>query len=168
METYWNETLEVGIPGLDSGCQKLFEILASYDKAVSRGLAQTAVVELMEFLQKFVNSHFPAEEAVLKEHQYPEYPIHAAQHKYLANKLAAYGKKSPDEPNFTQGVHRDLVNWMLDHVTKSDKAWIKFVREKNKAAQAKLSQERRKCRHCSHENELGAGTCSSCGKSLSA
>jgi len=137
MTTYWNEVLETGSENLDKSYRQLFEVCRLYEEYAAGDRFDEGVNKLFSFLEKYAREHFPAEEALLKENHYPDLVIHSAQHKYFVSKFQRMRISGRPE-NFEYTVHKDIVDWMMIHISKDDKLWIDYLRHKREAEPVKV------------------------------
>ncbi|MDD2773455.1 MAG: zinc ribbon domain-containing protein [Elusimicrobiales bacterium] len=177
MSIYWNEFLETGVAELDESYQTLFARINSYTKDVSEDKFESGVYILFRSVDKYVQSHFPVEEEWLKKNEYPDYQIHLAQHEYFRNKFAAIKRKSSMAPGLVTEVHKDVVDWLMLHVSKDDKAWIAYLKRQKNPEPDQTSRDLTVCpkcgkragkgKYCAHCGFLMAiATCYKCGSPI--
>ena len=77
----------------------------------------------MTFLEEYVHTHFKDEEALQREHQYPEFDAHHAEHQYFIEQINKLKKETSAEGIATHHVieaNNMLLKWLLNHISKVD------------------------------------------------
>ena len=89
------------------------------------------MAQILNELAEYTVYHFKYEEALFKQFGYPETKSHGEIHKDLVSKVVAF------QEQFKQGsaaVTMDLMNfltdWLQDHILKTDKAYVGFLKDK--------------------------------------
>ncbi len=120
----WTEAYRVNIAVLDEQHQKLFDAVNELDQALRRGEGTPAVDPILAKLVEYANVHFAAEEALMKQHDFPGLPTHRTQHELFRQKLAVYLE---DHKTGKAGVPVSLMfflqDWLKKHVLKTDKLY---------------------------------------------
>jgi len=160
MVIYWNEFRETGIESLDKNYKNLFECLDIYSRNIAENQVEEGTRYLFKFLERFISSHFVEEESTLKGIQYPDLDIHRAQHEYFRKKFQTIRKKSCLAPDFAIEVHRDIIDWIVLHVSKSDMQWSAYMKSKKDTTERMPAQS--VCPKCG--KPAGRGKfCGECG-----
>ena len=132
MAIEWRESLSIGVDLID-GQHK--ELLQRFDKLLSAckdGKGIDELKGLLDFLGDYVITHFNAEEAIQRRHQYPGYGEHKKQHDGFVVRLEALKQ----EIN-TQGIavhhvmetNNMLLKWLINHISVVDKELGKYLQE---------------------------------------
>jgi len=125
---HWTEAYSVHIAVLDEQHQKLFDAVNELDQALRRGEGNSAIDPILKKLVEYSVVHFTAEEALMKEHDFPGLPTHKTQHQLFRQKLAVYVE---DHKTGKAGVPVSLLfflqDWLKKHVLKTDKQYSAYL-----------------------------------------
>jgi hemerythrin len=119
----WSDVYSVGIPEIDEQHQGFFAASHRlYEQILDRD-AKQGVEEAITFMRRYADSHFQAEEAFMRKHDYPALKAHQALHAAffarldaLAEDLAIFGP-SPDLADRALDLTQD---WLVDHIADED------------------------------------------------
>jgi hemerythrin len=128
MNSDWDSSFSVGHVVLDRYHQKLIEFSS---KALAHVENETPCHKtprsLLEELLVYIDAHFQIEEAILRDHDFPSFADHRAEHdQYLADlkQLLSYTNEAPiDEVSLC----RRLATWCRQHILESDMAYIPYL-----------------------------------------
>lgn len=133
MAIEWKEDLAVGVKEIDDQHKELFRKVSALFDACSAGKGKEQIDPIIKYLQDYAVLHFGAEEKLQKQYNYPEYASHKAQHdQFIKDFLELKGKI---ELNGVTGLtivqlNQVLVDWLIKHIRKTDKAFAAFLKEK--------------------------------------
>jgi hemerythrin len=127
----WKDEYSVGIETIDQDHKKLLSLinnlLAAQHCRTGPEFERQALDELMDYTQ----FHFEREEDLMREHGYPDYEGHKAQHDQMAIQAqlfrSRYEEKGHDE---IPAVARYLKLWLIQHINGTDRKYVPFLREK--------------------------------------
>ncbi|OGO78164.1 MAG: hemerythrin [Clostridiales bacterium GWB2_37_7] len=133
MAIEWKEDLAVGVKEIDTQHQELFSKVNALFDACNTGKAKEQINPVIRYLQDYAVLHFGAEEKLQKQYDYPEYASHKAQHDQFIKDFLELKEKI--EINGVTGLtivqlNQVLVNWLIKHIRKTDKAFAAFLKEK--------------------------------------
>lgn len=127
----WTEELSIGLHDIDSQHKQLFAISEALHTAILSGQGKEAVKETFKKLEVYVNKHFAEEEDYMLSIDYPDTEKHITQHEQLLLRLqmlwALNNRHKPIKP---EGVAFFLDEWIVEHLSTSDKAIGDFVRSR--------------------------------------
>ncbi len=127
----WDNRLETGIALIDTQHRRFLEEANSFFIQYKFGYDEESFQKYLEFLQYFVQSHFPAEEAYQVKCAYPNYRIHQSTHQYLATKLKFFIVKMQECNNCKQEYdlfYEFLNEWTQKHVLQDDLNFCQYFR----------------------------------------
>jgi hemerythrin-like metal-binding protein len=128
----WTQDLSVGVEQIDSQHKELIARVNSFYDVMSGAEKNAKVLEVLNFLESYVISHFNAEEALQVRYNYPGYTAHKKLHEEF--KATVRNLRKEIEKGFTPAtqsmVGMTLTNWLLLHITKEDKALGRYIRSK--------------------------------------
>ena len=119
-----NATIDVQHKGLFDQMDKILD-------SVIAGKSQEEVYKLIQFLEDYTATHFKAEEALMKSHEYKDISFHQAQHERFTRELSkqkeglAGGKPGLEQISVILG---SLQEWLVDHVMQEDKEFARTIR----------------------------------------
>jgi hemerythrin len=131
MALTWDTTLVMGVPELDEQHQELFERLDGLLNAIRRGSSRDEVGRTLAFLCVYAQTHFAAEEALMRETGYPALADHKAQHDGFSDALAALAaehRRDGPSPSLILRVNARVSTWLRDHIYRVDRALAEHLR----------------------------------------
>ncbi len=130
MAIEWTQDLAVGVPGIDRQHQEIFRRVDALLQAAHHGAAKDRVGELVDFLAKYVVEHFSGEERAMAQHAYPGVAAHKERHAAFLkdfSALRAQYERDGASLALTLQVQRRVVDWLVTHIKKEDKAFGVFL-----------------------------------------
>jgi hemerythrin len=130
----WTEDLSVGVETIDNQHKELFRRINSLVEAIKQGKCKTEITGVIMFLEEYALSHFGEEETFMKEHAYPPYHDHKAQHAIFIKNLSELRKELEDiGPSYVLSVttNQVIVDWIIDHIAKTDKKLGRFLQDRS-------------------------------------
>ena len=76
----WSDQYAIGIPRIDEQHKFFFQVVHRLHKECLANEGEDAVLETLVFLESYVRKHFQAEEAFMREHEYPRVEEHGKLH----------------------------------------------------------------------------------------
>ncbi len=133
MTIVWKDNLATGINEIDSQHKELFDRINKLFQACHSGRGTQEVMNVMSFLENYVIEHFSCEEKLQLKSNFPNYTAHKKQHedfKAEISKLKQQLEASADSTTFVIKINNLIVNWLLNHIKKSDKELSQHLKEK--------------------------------------
>lgn len=133
MAIEWKDDLAVGVKEIDEQHKELFAKVNTLFDACNSGKGKDQIDSVIKYLQEYVVEHFGSEESLQKKYSYPGYEEHKAQHdKFIQDFLKL--KEGIDKNGVTGltivQLNQVLVDWLIKHIRKTDKALAGFLKEK--------------------------------------
>lgn len=125
----WDPSLETGHALVDEQHRSLFGLVAEVSD-VSLTLDQVATASALQRLSDYVLVHFGAEEALMRQHGYPEEHAaeHAAEHRALTDRtrelVLAF---RTDAAAAAVELASFLIEWLTHHIEESDRKLVRFL-----------------------------------------
>jgi len=134
----WTEDLSTGIEKIDEQHKELFEKINDLVAAVRQSVCKYKISDVIRFLEDYVFFHFGEEEKYMQQFGYHGYQSHKAQHKKFIenfNELKKElpkleGGKKPGSYDLSVWTNQVVVDWILDHIAKTDKQLGEFLKGK--------------------------------------
>ena len=136
MGIQWTPDLAVGVPAIDQQHKEIFRRVDALLEASAKGVGRERLAELLPFLGSYVIQHFGDEEKAMKDAGYPEYPRHKQLHAAFLAEFVTLRKRYETEgatTAVTLEVQRKVVDWLVHHIKKEDKAVGAFIKSKKAA-----------------------------------
>jgi hemerythrin len=133
MKLQWTQDLSVGMEEIDSQHKELFERINNLDSAMKQGSAKEEVVRLIEFLDKYVTTHFGAEETYMTYYNYKGFALHKTKHDWFKNEFSDIRTKLDAEgitPDVIMLSNNLLITWFANHIRSTDMMLGSFLKSK--------------------------------------
>ena len=133
----WSDELELGIPEIDKQHKELVDMLNEFYTELEKGAKKEAVEHFLKNLEEYLNYHLDYEEKFMEKIGFPDLENHKKTHnmfkKFYKEEVEKYLKGD-------KKALRELVaftySWLFSHIVKSDKKYLKFLKEKLKYREA--------------------------------
>jgi adenylate cyclase len=126
----WRDDLMTHNPIIDEQHKELFDRIKNLIMSIGHGELKEEVTEMIQFLETYVVTHFEIEEMYMQQCDYPHYAIHKAEHTQFIdtfNKIKRdYQADSGGHLYFALRLQQEIVEWLSEHIAKSDKAFGEF------------------------------------------
>ena len=122
----WREAYSVAIPQIDQQHKQLIKLINDMHAAMLAGNGRTTVAGILNELVRYTESHFAAEEALLRERGYSRLAAHQAEHRRLFGQVRELQEKSV-AGTFTASmeVMKFLKDWLANHILSNDLAYAR-------------------------------------------
>jgi hemerythrin len=131
----WKDKYKIGVEKIDEQHEELFRRVSEFLFSL-RGEGEwedkvPKVKETLEFMCRYVVSHFEDEEAYQKEINYPELTIHKEIHDQFKQEVNRFAERFKEE-NYSEALVQKfasrLLAWLTNHVAVYDRKISDFVR----------------------------------------
>ena len=132
MTIVWTPDLSVGIEFIDTQHKELFARISNLVAACQEKRGEEIIIETFKFLENYTIEHFGAEESAMQKHSYPQYIFHKSQHEEFIKDIQDLKgglNKEVDRLFVADRVSNYLVNWLVLHIRKVDKALGIFLKD---------------------------------------
>jgi len=126
----WSEEFSCGIRAIDNDHRMLFEVLNNLDVAVRSNDPEHDVGGVIDLLKRYVVEHFAREERFMADSNYPDYAVHAREHRRIAEIVQAIGfahEAAPETLDFEK-ILDFLSEWLMGHILGTDRKYIPYVK----------------------------------------
>ena len=127
----WDPSLAIGVAEIDDQHRSLVEKAAQFDAAVRAGESSRTLQELFDFLARYAQEHFEAEERLMREAGYPRLASHMLEHAEFRRRLATllpHWESEGDSTSLLMAVSGFLIRWLREHIASSDRAIGEYLR----------------------------------------
>ena len=128
----WNKSYETGHPIVDGQHKNLFSLVNNLHIAIQDGHKKLMLIETMEKLASYIDTHFKTEEELMLASGYPNFDSHKQIHDQLKDqafkliKLFSLGKV-----DLTATISKFLSDWLTEHIMEIDIKMIDWVKKQN-------------------------------------
>jgi hemerythrin len=127
----WAENLSVGVDAIDNQHKELIKRVNVFYAALKAGNNKDETLKVLDFLSRYVVSHFRDEEALQVKYKYPKYNEHKKLHKDFLETVV--GVKKDIETNGVTSAGSTMIamtvsNWLVNHIGVQDKEIGKFIK----------------------------------------
>ena len=120
----WSDALSTGVPAIDIQHKELIVAFNDLADAIEQGEKPPAIQRILVFLEFYADWHFGREEKCADECQCPCTEANKQAHKYFTEvfrNLHDEYRLSKFSDEVARKVHRELSDWIVNHVLKVDK-----------------------------------------------
>lgn len=125
----WKPEYSVGIDLIDDDHKKLLSLINNLQAAVHYHTGYAFEKKALDELVDYTRFHFEREEALMKEHDYPDYELHCAEHREMIGKVeefvAGYQTKGHD---VFESMAAYLKDWLITHINGTDQEVGAYIR----------------------------------------
>lgn len=132
MGIIFTEDLKTNVISIDSQHKELFRITNDLLDACKQGKGAESISDVINFLEKYVKTHFLTEEKYMQEYNYPGYNVHKIQHEFFIKKteeLKNLFKRDGATLSLTINISSTIVNWLVNHIRGLDRELANFLRK---------------------------------------
>jgi hemerythrin len=127
----WTDELATGISQVDEQHKWLVDATNRLHDALNQPTPDAAAVSDVLFgLVDYTYNHFIMEEELFQRLGYPETEAHKAQHNAFTGKVTALLQRHEHGEPVTNETLVFLKDWLIQHIMKTDKAYVPFLKEK--------------------------------------
>ena len=120
----WNSSYSVNVKSCDAQHQKLFSLINELHDAMKLGQGRKVLANIVSELEKYVQSHFSAEEALMQKAHYAKLGEHRAQHMHFTAQVAQFRKDlGTEDGGDVIAVLAFLKDWLTGHIQQADKMY---------------------------------------------
>jgi len=133
MALEWTAALATSVGEIDDQHKELFTRVNSLLAAITLNKGRQELETVIQFLTEYVVLHFGTEERYMQKFGYTNFVQHQAQHEqFVKNFLRLKGGlvNGGATPALTEELRQLAVDWLLNHITFSDRALGMFLKKK--------------------------------------
>jgi methyl-accepting chemotaxis protein len=126
----WNDRMTVTVRKFDDQHKQLVMMIQKLNEAMKKGEGEKVIRTILSGLVAYADSHFKQEEAMMQQHNYPDFQAHKQLHDDLRSKVGEViiefeqGRAVPAE------IMTFLSDWLINHIMKVDKKYGEFFSKK--------------------------------------
>jgi hemerythrin-like metal-binding protein len=133
----WSDMLMIDGGDVDTQHRQLVDAINAFHDAVARGCEASEAASTLDTLQRYGETHFADEEALLTEALYPKLDQHRRQHRLFIEQIAAFRQQlAGGSPGLGHAMGQFLGSWLVNHIMVADKAYAAFLRSSSARMQS--------------------------------
>jgi hemerythrin len=120
----WTPDLAVNVPAIDDQHKELYSRMNDLCNAIMEGKGRNEVGSFVRYLSEYTTFHFDAEEALMRQHEYPGYDSQLAAHRLFKDrvrKMAAQADSDVIPSDLVVEVVNQMKDWFSNHIRTMDK-----------------------------------------------
>jgi hemerythrin len=132
MAIEWNDDLLVGNHVIDRQHREIFRKYGEFLNACKNGKGRDALLEILDYMGAYAEQHFALEERLMAEKNYPDRHGHMDEHRELRALVSSLRTQAAEQGptlSILADTNRKLLDWLIDHIRKSDKALAGFLNQ---------------------------------------
>ncbi|RNC70703.1 MAG: bacteriohemerythrin [Desulfuromonadales bacterium] len=127
----WSDGLSVKIKQFDDQHKKLVEMVNQLFDAMKAGKGNQVMGDILKQLIAYTQTHFAAEERLMKQYGYPGFEEHKKEHNTLVLQVLDLQKQFQEgKAVLTQNVMTFLRDWLSKHIQGDDKKYGVYLNAK--------------------------------------
>lgn len=129
----WSDKFSVKVPTFDAQHKQLFRLIEQLHEAMKTGQSKARMSGILGELGNYTKTHFALEERELLAIGYPEFGVHAAEHRKFTNKI---DELSANFASGVAGISVELMeflnNWLVQHICAVDQKYSEMMVQKSR------------------------------------
>jgi len=127
----WDDALSVGVGTIDDQHKRLIQLLNDLHQAKAAGKGDATLKAVLRELVEYTNTHFAFEEALFREHGYPNASEHEQGHVALKSQVVAFVEAyEAGTASLSVDLFMFLRNWLNGHIRGTDRRYAPFFAER--------------------------------------
>jgi len=132
----WESSYDTGVEEIDEQHRILVNTINEADEKLSADTSQETLEAITKDLLSYALYHFETEEEMMQEHNYKgfnqsDYESHMQQHRDFSAKVVEIRESiKSGHPIDKEELIRFLINWLLNHINRTDKKLGDFLNSK--------------------------------------
>ena len=127
--------LMTNVAEIDEQHQELFNHINSVAKIATIAMVKEKAEQTLDFLGRYIETHFDYEEELQQKYNYPKYNWHREMHRwYIAEFHRLKNEYNENGPSieFVELLDESIINWIIKHIGNVDVALGKYIREQRR------------------------------------
>ncbi len=127
----WDERHSVRVRQIDDEHQGMIAQVNALSDAMKLRKGKDEIERILSELIVLTQVHFASEERLMKDHNYPDYPRHKAEHERLVQEISALEKRFAEgDLLLSFAIMLYLKGWAMAHISSCDKALGAYLNSK--------------------------------------
>lgn len=121
----WQADCSLDLPEIDAQHMALFDTINRLWTAVTDAAGPRELAKVIEELERYTQTHFSAEETLMRMSGYPRFEAHKAEHATFIGRLAQEKARVDLGQPVTLDMLGFLNDWLVSHICQSDKDYAR-------------------------------------------
>lgn len=129
----WDDNLLVKNAKIDNDHKLIIEKAGELSDAMMSGKGRENIVKTIDFLNRYVKTHFNDELTMQEKHNYPRVKEHKASHDFFIKELDELTQKIKENPlssSHSITLNKLISGWFVNHIKKMDMDVAKHIQNK--------------------------------------
>jgi|GEM_PF-599194 len=127
----WGKRLMIGLTRVDDQHKELVSMVNELHRAMKMKIGAREAGNILQRLADYTVYHFGFEETLFDEYRYPEVAAHKEIHSDLVAKVIQIQEDfNAGKAALSMELMDFLTHWLKEHIMKTDKAYVPFLKEK--------------------------------------
>ena len=123
----WKDSFNIGVKEMDEQHMLFASYINELYDAMQSGNTEDIVVPILNKLTDYSQSHFAAEENLLKSINYPMLETQIKQHANFISELIFLKSSYLNKSQTAQNMLLCVKDWLLHHITSEDLKYAEFI-----------------------------------------
>lgn len=126
----WTPDLAVDVPVIDDQHKELYSRMNELCNAIMEGKGRNEVGSFVRYLSEYTTFHFDAEEALMRQHEYPGYEAQRGAHRLFKERVRKMAEQADSDvipSDLVVEVVNEMKNWFSNHIRTLDKQIGEFL-----------------------------------------
>jgi hemerythrin-like metal-binding protein len=124
----WDNIYSVGVTSIDNQHRRLFDIANRFHAAYINRDGRPVLTAIFKELVNYTATHFADEEQLMREHNFPDYPEHKAQHDKLVRLVLVYQEQfERGDADIEQRAMNFIKTWLNGHILGTDRNYRPYM-----------------------------------------
>ncbi|MGX8796630.1 bacteriohemerythrin [Fusibacter sp. JL298sf-3] len=119
----WDDRLKINHSKIDRDHKMIIEKARELSESMMKGNDRNQIMQTVDFLNRYVKTHFEEEERLQRQHGYPKLAEHQASHKYFVNQLSDLSMRIKADPTSAKNaidLNKLISGWFVNHIKRMD------------------------------------------------
>ena len=128
----WDDKYSVKVEEIDKQHKGLIDQVNKLHNAMKSGHGSDVVVEIIDELIKYSDSHFVTEENYMKEANYPQLKDHRQEHIKFREEVEKIKAKAEESTvGLSLKLLRFISEWLTNHFAGEDQKYVPYIKKKD-------------------------------------
>jgi hemerythrin len=123
MNLVWSDNYNIGVEEIDAQHRRFLSLMEKLYQSKDDALDKSILKELV----RYAEFHFSSEEKMMQIYNYDKIQDHQELHEKLMTELLSYSNPIGSEELDKFKLLKFLIKWFLDHTTREDKDFGRFI-----------------------------------------
>lgn len=130
MNLQWRDSYATGVAEMDAQHKELFNQINALLNAALQGKGRDEIAGTLRFLERYVLTHFSAEEKLMQSVGFPGLADHRKEHQAFVTELGQLKARYEQTGATTQlvlDVQRRVMDWLMNHIRMEDQKYGQYM-----------------------------------------